>query len=82
VIGAGLFVVLSELLRFVESDMIIFGLTIPGISGMRMLVFSALFIIIMIFWQKGIMGRKELTWNSLYNVFDKFSKRGVDVEEK
>jgi hypothetical protein len=36
----------------------------------------------MIFWQKGIMGRKELTWNSLYNVFDKFSKRGVDVEEK
>ncbi len=82
VIGAGLFVVLSELLRFVESDMIIFGLTIPGISGMRMLVFSALFIIIMIFWQKGIMGRKELTWNSLYNIFDKFSKRGVDVEEK
>ncbi|HOO31663.1 MAG TPA: branched-chain amino acid ABC transporter permease [Thermotogota bacterium] len=80
VIGAGLFAVLSELLRVVESDITIFGLTIPGISGMRMLVFSALFIIMMIFWQKGIMGRNELTWNSLYKGFRKIGKRGVGVE--
>ncbi len=75
VIGAGLFAVLSEFLRFVESDMTLFGITIIGISGMRMLVFSALFILIMIFWQRGVMGRNELTWNALYRFFRKL-KRG------
>jgi branched-chain amino acid transport system permease protein len=59
----------------VESDITLFGFTIAGISGMRMLVFSALFIIIMIFWQKGIMGRNELTWNALYRTMLRF-KRG------
>ncbi|MEA1884061.1 MAG: branched-chain amino acid ABC transporter permease [Thermotogota bacterium] len=80
VLGAGLFAVLSEFLRFVESDMTLFGFTIAGISGMRMLAFSALFIIIMIFWQKGIMGRNELTWNALYRTMQRF-KRGVNHEK-
>jgi branched-chain amino acid transport system permease protein len=82
VIGAGLFVVLSELLRFVESDMNLFGLIIPGISGMRMLVFSAMFIIMMIFWQRGLMGRNEITWNSIYRSYSKLWKRGVSVESE
>jgi len=76
VIGAGLFAVMSEFLRFVESDISLFGLEIAGISGMRMLVLSGLFIVVMIFWQHGIMGRKELTWNNTYNFLRKLTKGG------
>ncbi|HPE68425.1 MAG TPA: branched-chain amino acid ABC transporter permease [Thermotogota bacterium] len=76
VIGAGLFAVLSELLRVVESDTVLFGFRIAGISGMRMLVFSALFILVMIFRQQGIMGRKELTWNALWQKIPTSGKRG------
>ncbi len=57
----------SELLRFVEQPMNIFGLQIPGIPGMRMVVFSILLIIIMIFAREGIMGQKEFSWDWVFN---------------
>lgn len=50
-----------EWLRFVESPMTIGSFTIPGISGMRMVVFSALLMMVILFYQKGFMGNKELT---------------------
>jgi branched-chain amino acid transport system permease protein len=61
----------SELLRVVEQPMDIFGLHIPGIPGMRMVIFALLLIIIMIFAREGIMGQKEFSWNSLFNFFKK-----------
>ncbi len=61
----------SELLRVVEQPMNILGLHIPGIPGMRMVVFALLLIIIMIFAREGIMGQKEFSWDSLFNLFKK-----------
>nr|WP_235598481.1 branched-chain amino acid ABC transporter permease [Kosmotoga arenicorallina] len=69
IIGAGLFAVLTEWLRFLEEPMKIFSFEFSGIAGLRMLVFSAIFVIVMIFWPRGIMGRKELTWNAIYSWF-------------
>ncbi len=69
IIGGALFAFLSEWLRFLESPMNVFGFKIMGISGMRMLVFSSLFVIIMIFWPRGIMGRKEFTWDGVASLF-------------
>ncbi len=57
----------SELLRVVEQPMNIFGLHIPGIPGMRMVVFSILLIIMMIFAREGIMGQKEFSWDWIFN---------------
>jgi len=57
----------SELLRFVEQPMNIFGLHIPGIPGMRMVVFSILLIVVMIFAREGIMGQREFSWDWLFN---------------
>lgn len=57
----------SELLRAVEQPMNIFGLHIPGIPGMRMVVFSILLIIMMIFAREGIMGQKEFSWDWIFN---------------
>ncbi len=61
------FVVLSELLRSVENPINIGSIHIPGIPGMRMVVFSVLLIFIMLYWQKGLMGRKELSWDFIIN---------------
>ncbi len=57
----------SELLRVVEQPMNILGLHIPGIPGMRMVIFSILLILIMIFAREGIMGQKEFSWDWLIN---------------
>nr|WP_217671913.1 branched-chain amino acid ABC transporter permease [Marinitoga sp. 1138] len=65
VIGAGVFALMFEYLRALEEPFDIFGMHVPGIPGMRMLVISAIFIFLMIFWQKGIMGRSELTWERI-----------------
>jgi branched-chain amino acid transport system permease protein len=53
----------------------LFGFKIMGISGMRMLVFSGLFVIIMIFWPRGIMGRSEFSWDGLVSLFRRGEKK-------
>jgi len=58
----------SELLRAVEEPMNILGLfTIPGIPGMRMVIFSIILIVVMIFARQGFMGRREFTWQWLFD---------------
>ncbi|MGD9503423.1 MAG: branched-chain amino acid ABC transporter permease [Syntrophobacteraceae bacterium] len=65
IIGAVLFTWGSEALRVVESDMN-FGLfTIPGIPGMRMVLFSLILLLVIIFARHGVMGRGEITWNRI-----------------
>ncbi|NTU47725.1 MAG: branched-chain amino acid ABC transporter permease [Syntrophobacteraceae bacterium] len=63
VIGAALFAWGGEALRIVEQPIAIGGLTIPGIPGMRMVVFSLILMIVIIFARRGIMGRSELSWD-------------------
>lgn len=72
-IGSVIITVLLEWLRFVENPMNILGLEIPGIPGMRMVIFSLSLVLIIIFRREGIMGMRELSWDSL---FSRFSKRG------
>jgi len=58
----------SELLRAVEEPMNILGLLeIPGIPGMRMVVFSIILIVVMLFARQGFMGRREFTWQWLFD---------------
>jgi len=66
-ISAIIFAVLMELLRSIESPMNFLGLHIPGIPGMRMLTFSILLMIVVLFFHQGIMGNKEWSWEWLYN---------------
>ncbi|QTA38246.1 branched-chain amino acid ABC transporter permease [Thermosipho ferrireducens] len=72
VVGGILFALLMEWLRNLEDPFSIFGFDFPnGIKGMRLLVISAIFISTMIFWNRGIFGRSELTWNGIYSFFKK-----------
>jgi len=65
VIGAVLFAWGGEALRAVEQPMEIGPFTIPGIPGMRMVIFSLILMLVILFARKGIMGRSELSWTSL-----------------
>jgi len=63
--------VLLEWLRFVENPVDILGFSLPGIPGMRMVVFSLALIVIILFRREGLMGMRELTWRSIAGVFSR-----------
>jgi len=78
VIAGTVFAILMEVLRSVESPMNLFGLHIPGIPGMRMLIFSILLMIVILFFHQGLMGTKEWSWEWLYN---KLTGNKKEIEE-
>jgi branched-chain amino acid transport system permease protein len=49
----------------VEEPFSIGSLAIPGIPGMRMVIFALILIGVMIFARQGIMGHKEISWQWL-----------------
>ena len=75
-IGAALFAILVEWLRNLEEPFKLFGvIQTNGLpKGSRILVISAIFVAIMIFWQRGIMGRNEITWDNLYRWFSRLRR--------
>ncbi|HMK36158.1 MAG TPA: branched-chain amino acid ABC transporter permease [Desulfomonilaceae bacterium] len=67
VIGAVLVTWGGELLRAFEEPVTVFGYTYEGIPGMRMVIFSVLLVLVMLFARSGIMGRHEFSWQALIN---------------
>jgi branched-chain amino acid transport system permease protein len=61
--------VLLEWLRVVENPVDVFGFELPGVPGMRMVVFSLALIVIILFRREGLMGMRELSWQSVARVF-------------
>lgn len=57
----------GEYLRFVEEPINFWFIHIPAIPGMRMVIFSIILILMMIFARHGIMGTKEFSWNWVLN---------------
>lgn len=65
VIGAAMYVTLFELLRPIDAPMDLGFITIPGQPGLRMVVFSIIFLIVILFYRRGIMGTSEFSWDRL-----------------
>ena len=67
VIGTFLYVACSEWwLRFLDAETYIGSFKVPLLrSGFRMVVFSVVIMIIVLFFSKGIMGDKELSWEGI-----------------
>ncbi len=51
----------SEWLRFLDSSMNIFGFETGAHPGLRMVVFSLILILVMLFAREGLLGKKELS---------------------
>ena len=71
IIGSAVITVLLEWLRFVENPIDIGSFHLDGIPGMRMVIFSLLLILIILFRREGIMGMREFSWDSLINRFSR-----------
>ncbi len=76
VIAAVLITWSGEALRFVEEPMTFGSVEVPGIPGMRMVIFSFLLVILMIFARRGLMGTAEFSWDWVINKF-KSARRSV-----
>ena len=61
IIGTILVIGGSEWLRFLDSSMNIFGYQTDAHPGLRMVVFSVILILVMLFAREGIMGKRELS---------------------
>lgn len=53
----------GEWLRFLDEPVNLGFVEIPGVPGMRMVIFSLILILLMIFARHGIMGTREFNWN-------------------
>ncbi|WP_312648555.1 branched-chain amino acid ABC transporter permease [Aminipila sp.] len=69
-------------LRCLDQTMIIAGVQIPFLrTGFRMVVFSIILMVVVLFWRKGIMGQKELSWDGIYHFFTRKSRKGGAANE-
>ena len=72
VISAFIVTIAGEALRFLDETMDFGFVTIQGIPGLRMVVFSALLMLVVIFFRHGLMGTKEFNFDK---IIARFSKR-------
>ena len=64
-LGATVITILLEWLRAIEEPMDLGFFEIPGIPGMRMVVFSLVLLGIILYRREGIMGTREITWKTI-----------------
>lgn len=63
VISAIVVTIAMEVLRVLDGTMNIGNFVINGIPGLRMVVFSALLMLVILFYQRGLMGTNEFSWD-------------------
>ncbi len=63
-------------LRFLDTTLVIGGFQVPFVrTGFRMVVFSIILMVVVLFWRRGIMGQKEFSWDGIYNWIKKITGR-------
>jgi len=74
VLAAIIFTLGGEWLRVVEEPQVLLGLHLPGIPGMRMVIFSFLLLLVIIYFRGGLLGRREFSWAGLNRLLSRFLK--------
>lgn len=69
VLGSFLVTAGREALRFFDDPLVIGGVAIPLFrSGFRMVIFSILLMVVVLFYRRGIMGNNEFSWDGLFRL--------------
>ena len=80
VIGAFLVNCGQEWLRFFDEPLIIAGYQVPLFrTGFRMVIFSILLMVVVLFYRKGIMGSREFSWDGLGRIFKRKKKASQET---
>lgn len=77
VIGSFLYIASSEWwLRFLDDSQTYLGVNISFMrGGFRMVVFSVVIMLIVLFYRQGIMGTREFSWQGIINFFRRLFKK-------
>jgi branched-chain amino acid transport system permease protein len=65
VLAAILFTGAGEWLRIVEEPRVWWGFAIPGIPGLRLVILSLALLLAIIYFRRGLLGRREFSWEAL-----------------
>lgn len=68
VIAAIVVTISMEALRFLDGPLNLGFMVTQGVPGLRMVFFSALLMIVVIYRQQGLMGKAEFSWNALARI--------------
>jgi branched-chain amino acid transport system permease protein len=74
VIAALVVTISMEALRFLDGPLNLLVVQTQGKPGLRMVVFSVLLVIVVIYRQQGLMGNKEFSWDAVGNFWQKFRR--------
>ena len=78
VLGAFLVTAGRELLRFFDEPLYIGSINIPLFRpGFRMVIFSILLMVVVLFYSRGLMGTSEFSWNGILGFFRGLGKKKV-----
>nr|WP_325297754.1 branched-chain amino acid ABC transporter permease [uncultured Dysosmobacter sp.] len=76
VIGAFVYTAGKEWLRWCDNPLSIAGVSIPIFrSGLRMVIFSVLLMVIVLFYNRGLMGTSEFSWNGIFGTLAKWGRK-------
>ena len=76
VIGAFVYTAGKEWLRWCDNPLTIAGINIPIFrSGLRMVIFSVLLMVIVLFYNHGLMGNREFSWNGIFGTLSKWGRK-------
>ncbi|MEN6364474.1 MAG: hypothetical protein ABFC81_05320, partial [Rectinema sp.] len=78
VVAAIAVTVLMEVLRFLDEPMNLIFVKTGGLPGLRMVVFSAMLMIVVIFRQRGLMGNREFSWTMVSGLRNAFVRKGPE----
>ncbi|AQX28038.1 branched-chain amino acid transport system permease protein [Bartonella sp. JB15] len=67
VISSIIITIMLEWLRIVENPLNLGFIYIPGMPGLRMVIFSLILLAIILYWRKGLLGQHEFSWNWFCN---------------
>ena len=65
VVAAVFFTLAGEWLRVVEEPTRLGGLDFPGIPGLRLVLLSLALLLVILFFRRGLLGRREFSWDLL-----------------
>ena len=74
VLAAILFTYGGEALRAVEEPISLWGLELPGIPGMRMVIFSFVLLLVIVFARQGLLGRREFSWDGCQHYLKRLTR--------
>jgi len=81
ILSSVIYISLFELLRPIDQPMKLAFLTIPGRPGMRLMLSAMIFLGVILFYQKGIMGSKEFSWPWLFSKLQPVLKKRTTEQD-